>query len=227
MELDDHLNIEQGDSVMTIGYPLGDDQIKLTTGIISGFHQSSEKEGGSRYGSDNIEDAYRRNASFLQITAPLNPGNSGGPLVNLNGEVIGINTAVVFLAENVGFAIPINPGKKDLEDVQKYGKIKIPFLGVRYIPITKKMKKQYNLPVDYGALLVPMGLERPIVAGGPADKAGIEEGDIILGIGKDKVSIKNPLEEILQRFQVGDEIELKVLRGKKQLKLKAKLGERK
>lgn len=105
MQLDDHLSVKQGDEVMTLGYPLGDERIKITTGIVSGFHQDSENDNGSYYGNTNIEDAYRREASFIQITAPINPGNSGGPLINKNGKVIGVNAAGEIFSQNIGYAI--------------------------------------------------------------------------------------------------------------------------
>ena len=107
MEIADHLLVKQGDEVMTLGYPLGDEKIKFTKGIVSGFHQDgkSGSSNGLYDGESDIEDAYRRDSSFIQITAPINPGNSGGPLVNEKGQVIGVNAAGVFLAQNVGYSI--------------------------------------------------------------------------------------------------------------------------
>lgn len=220
IELGDSSRLELGQTVIAIGNTLGAFQNTVSAGVISGL--SREIVGG------NFLDGKRiRMKKLIQTDAAINPGNSGGPLINLEGKVIGINTAVVFLAENVGFAIPINPAKKDLEDVKNYGKIKIPFLGIRYILINKKLKEKYDLPVDHGALLVPMGLEKAVLPGGPAEKAGLKEGDIILEVNQEKISLRNPLEEVLQKFQVGEEIELKIIRSKKLIKLKANLGEKK
>jgi len=219
IEMGDSSKLELGQTVIAIGNALGF-QNTVSVGVVSGL--SREIVGGELLTGRKIK--LRR---LIQTDAAINPGNSGGPLVNLSSKVIGINTAVVFLAENVGFALPVNPAKKVLEDIKKYGRIRTPFLGVRYIPITKELKEKYGLPISYGALLVPMGLEKPIVPGGPADKAGLKEGDIILEANNKKISFENSLEDILQKFHVGEEIELKILRDKKQIKLKVKLGERK
>ena len=219
LPLGDSSNLELGQTAIAIGNALGTFRNTVSVGVVSGL--SREIDGGELSTGRQI-----RMRKLIQTDAAINPGNSGGPLINLEGEAIGINTAVVFLAENVGFAIPINPAKKDLEDVKKYGKIRVPFLGVKYIPITKDLQEKYNLPADYGALLVPMGLEKPIIPKGPADKAGLKEEDIILQVEDQKLSLKEPLEDILQKFQIGQEIELTVLRKGKEIKLKTVLGER-
>lgn len=219
LDLGDSSKLELGQTVIAIGNALGFPNT-VSAGVVSGL--SREIMGG-----DLATGKKMHLTRLIQTDAAINPGNSGGPLVDLSGKVIGINTAVVFLAENISFALPINPAKKIISDIKKYGRIKTPFLGVKYIPITKELQKKYQLPVNFGALLAPMGLEKPIVPKSPAEKAGLKEGDIILEVAKEKIVLKNPLEEILQKFQVDDEIELKILRGKKQLKLKAKLEERK
>jgi len=218
IELGDSSKLELGQTVIAIGNVLDAFRNTVSVGVVSGL--SREIIGGDFLGRKI------RMRKLIQTDAAINPGNSGGPLIDLSGKAIGINTAVVFLAENVGFAIPINPAKKDLEDIKKYGKIKTPFLGIKYIQVTKELKRKYKLPIDYGALLAPMGLEKPVLEKGPAAKAGLKQGDIILEINKNKISEKEPLEDILQNFQIGQEIELKVLRDKKQIKIKVKLGER-
>ena len=165
---------------------------------------------------------------LIQTDAAVNPGNSGGPLVNIEGKVIGINTAMIMGAQNIGFAIPINYAKKDLEQVKKYGKIMVPFLGVRYILISKELAKQNKLPVNHGALVVRETLgESPIVKGSPADKAGVKEFDIILECRGTKVSLKNPLANILQKCKINEKIILKILREKKEITLNIKLEEKK
>jgi len=219
LTLGNSFDLNLGQTIIAVGNVLGTFRNTVSVGVVSGL--SREIMGGDMITGQPIK--MRR---LIQTDAAINPGNSGGPLINLAGEVVGINTAVVFLAENVGFALPINPAKRDLEHIQKYGKIKTPFLGVRYIPITKALSEKYNLAVKQGALLVPMGLEKPLVANGPAAKAGLQEQDIILEAGKEKITLKNSLEEILQKFEVGDEVELKILRRKKKITLKAKLGEK-
>jgi len=165
---------------------------------------------------------------LIQTDAAINPGNSGGPLVNIEGKVIGINTAVVMGAQNIGFAIPVNYAKKDLEEVRKYGKIKRPFLGIRYIVLNGEIAKLHKLPKDYGALVIRETLgESAVVKGSAADRAGLKEYDLILECQGEKVTEKNPLANILQKFKIGDEISLKVLREGKEITLKVKLEEKK
>ncbi len=166
---------------------------------------------------------------LIQTDAAINPGNSGGPLIDTEGKVIGINTAMVFLAENIGFALPINNASKDLKDLKKYGRIRQPFLGVRYIMLNKELKERFNLPTDHGALIVsePMPEGQGVVPGGAAARAGIREGDVILEIQNIKVSAKTHLEDILQKCKIGQTISLKALRDGKEIICKSVLGERK
>ena len=166
---------------------------------------------------------------LVQTDAAINPGNSGGPLVNSEGEVIGVNCAMVFGAENVGFAIPIDAAKKDLDDLKKYGRIRQPFLGLRYIPINKRLQQEYGIPVNYGALVISENIPdgKAVVPGSPAEKSGIREADIILEIQNKKITLQNPLQEILQDFKVGDEIEIKVLRKNKEILFKTILADNK
>ncbi|MCX6765135.1 MAG: PDZ domain-containing protein, partial [Candidatus Nealsonbacteria bacterium] len=140
---------------------------------------------------------------------------------------IGINTAMVMGAQNLGFAIPINYAKKDLEEVKKYGKIKVPFMGIKYVLINDELADKNKLPVKYGALVVREVLgESPVVKGSAADKAGLKEFDIILEAKGEKIDTKNTLSHILSKCAIGEEIELKVLRDKKQITLKIKLSEK-
>jgi len=131
-------------------------------------------------------------------------------------------------AQNIGFAIPINYAKKDLEEVIKFGKIKKPFLGVRYFILNEQIAKNNKLPVNHGALIVRESLgESAIVKGSPADKAGLKEYDIILECNGKKIDEDNPLADLLQKHKIGNEIVLKILREGKKINLKLKLGERK
>ena len=135
---------------------------------------------------------------------------------------------MVLGAQNIGFAIPINCAKKDLEEVKKYGKIKRPFLGIRYVILNPEMAKANKLPVDYGALIVRENLGEPaILEGSAADKAGLKEYDIILKLNDKKITEDNPLAHILQDQGIGQEVSLKVLREGKEVSLKAKLKEKK
>jgi len=163
----------------------------------------------------------------IQTDAAINKGNSGGPLLNLKGEVVGINTATVLEAQNIGFAIPVNKAKKDIEQIKTLGKIVYPFLGVRYVLITEKIQKENNLPVSYGAWVIKgeQG-EAAIFPGSEAEKAGLKEGDIILEFDGQKITTENSLAKIIMKYNPGDKVVLKILRGGKEKIIQATLGER-
>jgi len=221
IKLADSNKIELGEEVVAIGNALGEFHDTLSAGIVSGLSRYITALGGISNQAENLR-------GLIQTDAAINPGNSGGPLVNMAGKVIGINTAIVMGAQNIGFAIPINYAKKDLEEVKKFGKIIVPFLGVKYILISKEMAKVNKLPVDYGALVVRETLgETPVIKDSPADKAGVKEFDIILECRGEKIALKNPLANILQKCKINEEIDLKILREGQELLLKAKLEEKK
>ena len=221
IELGDSSKLELGQTAIAIGNSLGTFRNTVTVGVISGL--SREITAG-----DAVTKQVTKLRGLIQTDAAINPGNSGGPLIDIEGKAIGINTAMVFLAENIGFALPINNAKKDLADLKKYGKLRLPFLGVRHVLLNKELQKKFNLPIDHGALIIsestPEG--EAVVPGGAADKAGIKEGDVILEIKKIQVSEKLLLEDILQKCQVGETINLKALRNNKEMMFKVVLAER-
>lgn len=223
LELADSNKIELGQQVVAVGNALGEFHDTVSAGIISGL---------SRYitAFSGLDQKASRLRGLIQTDAAINPGNSGGPLVDLDGKVIGINTAVVMGAQNIGFAIPISYAKEDLEEIKKYGKIRVPFLGIKYIILNKEISEKNKLPVDYGALILRDTLgESAIIPGSAADKAGIKEYDIILEINGQKVTMENSLSDILQKskIDINEEISLKILRGEKEIILKTKLEEKK
>lgn len=221
LDLGDSDKIELGEEVVAIGNPLGEFHDTVSAGIVSGLSRLITAFTGS-------SQEVARLKGLIQTDAAINPGNSGGPLVNMEGQVIGINTAMVMGAQNIGFAIPINYAKKDLEEIRKYGRIKRPFFGIKYVVLNKTLAQQNKLPVDYGALIVRERLgESAVVKGSTAEKAGLREFDIILEMEKEKITEKNSLTDILQKFEIGDELNLKILREKKEINLKIKLEERK
>ncbi len=221
LEFGDSEKIELGQTAIAIGNALGEFHDTVSLGIVSGL--SRQIIAGHPF-SQQAE----RLRGLIQTDAAVNPGNSGGPLVDIEGKVIGINTAMVMGAQSIGFAIPINYAKKDLEEVKKYGKIRRPFLGVRYILLNKMISEKNKLPVDCGALIVREVLgESAIVKGSAADKAGIKEYDIILECHGEKITEKNSLADILQKVKIGEEVSLKVLRQKKEIILKIKAQEKK
>ena len=221
LELGDSDKIELGETVVAIGNPLGEFEDTLSAGIVSGLSRKITAYGGLPLKATSLR-------GLIQTDAAINPGNSGGPLVNLEGKAIGINTAMVMGAQNIGFAIPINYARRTLEEVIKYGKIRRPFLGVRYIVLNKELAMAQKLPVDYGALIVRESLgEKAVVKGSAADKAGLKEYDIILEINGGKITEENPLADALAKQKIGGEISLKVLRERKEITLKVKLEEKK
>lgn len=222
IELGDSSKLELGETVIAIGNALGNFLNTVSVGVVSGLFREITA-------GDAATQSLTKLRGLIQTDAAINPGNSGGPLIDINGRVIGINTAMVFMAENIGFALPVNNAKKDLADLKKYGKLKQPFLGVRYVLLNKELGEKFNLPVDYGAFIIsePMPGGEAVVAGGSADKAGIKEGDVILEIKKQKITQKTPLEELLQKCEIGETVDVKAVRNGKEITLAVSLDERK
>ncbi len=221
LELGDSSKIELGETVLAIGNPLGEFEDTISAGIVSGLSRKITAYGGLPFKATSLR-------GLIQTDAAINPGNSGGPLVNMEGKVIGINTAMVMGAQNIGFAIPINYAKKILEEVKKYGRLKRPFLGVRYVILNPEIARVHKLPVEFGALVVRESFgEPPVIKGSPAEKAGLKEYDIILEANGKKITQENTLADVLQELKVGDKLTLKVLREGKEIILEAKLEEKK
>ena len=218
--LGDSDNIQIGQSVIAIGNSLGEFRNTVSVGVISGLRRTITAQGGGF--AETLDD-------LIQTDAAINPGNSGGPLINLKGEVIGINTAMSQGAQNIGFALPINKAKKDLEQVKKSGKITYPFLGVRYVLVDKDLQKKNNLTTDYGALVTrgETQTDLAVTPGSPADITGIAENDIILEVNGKKIDKDNALAKIIQNGTVGETLKLKILRKGQEKTLDVKLAERK
>ena len=220
LELGDSNQVELGETVIAVGNPLGEFEDTISAGIVSGLSRKITAYGGMPFKATSLR-------GLIQTDAAINPGNSGGPLVNMEAKAIGINTAMVMGAENIGFAIPIDYAKITLEEVKKFGKIQRPFLGIRYIILNKEISKVQKLPIGYGALILRESLGEPaIIVNSAAEKAGLKEYDIILEIGGEKISEENTIADVLQKHKVGDEVNLKVLREGKEIKLKIKLEEK-
>lgn len=204
-----------GQWVIAIGNALGKFQNTVTVGVVSA------KERSLRFSQTETLEG------LLQTDAAINEGNSGGPLVNTKGQVVGINTAVVAGqagAEGLGFAIPINSVKSVIDQAVKTGKIARPFLGVRYVPITKDIKESADLPVDTGVWLYGDGA---VVADSPAAKAGLQSNDIVSEVDGKPINENRSLVRILQDYKPGDTVTLTVLRGSENLKIPVTLGETK
>ncbi len=218
VRLGDSSQVAIGQTVIAIGNALGEFSNTVSVGVVSGLQRSIVARGAG--GAETLQE-------LIQTDAAINPGNSGGPLLDLRGEVIGINTAVAQGAENIGFTIPINNAKRALANVERSGKIVYPFLGVRYAAITTGLAEERKLARDYGALVAGGEGEAAVVPGGPAAKAGLKEGDIILEIENERIDTKTTLASLIQKHQVGDEVTLKIFRDGQEIEAKVILEERK
>jgi S1-C subfamily serine protease len=218
-KLGDSNSLQIGTTVIAIGNALGLYQNTATKGIVSGLGRSITAS--DKYNS-NIEIL----DNIIQTDAEINPGNSGGPLLNLQGQVIGINVAIDETGSAIGFAIPINDARPVIKSIIKSGRIIRPKLGLHYIMLTSEMAIDNKLNRTSGAWINSGGTtDMPIEKNGPADIAGLQAGDIIFEINAIKVEGKDTLLSIIQRYQPGDKIGMKVMRGARILIITAILGE--
>ncbi len=214
-KLGDSSKVQVGSRVVAIGNALGEFQNTVTSGIISGYGRNVE--------ADN-EESSESLQNLFQTDAAINQGNSGGPLVNMNGEVIGINTAIAGgTAQGIGFAIPVGDLQGLIKSVLKDGKLQRPYLGVRYITLTEAYAKEHNLATTTGAYIVPSQRAPSIVAGSPAQKSGLQEKDIITKVNDTDINKDNTLTSVVGRYAVGDKIKLTVVRDGTSIVIEATL----
>ena len=218
--LGDSSALQLGQKVIAIGNALGEYSNSITTGVVSGIGRSITA--GTTTGSEHLE-------GVIQTDAAINPGNSGGPLLDIGGSVIGINTAIDSQGQLLGFAIPINDFKKDLESFNKFGRIVKPFLGIRYVLVNETIKEENDLSVNYGALILKgAGASSPgVVAGSAAAKAGLKEGDIILEINGNRIDQDHSLASQLKDYNPNDVVKMKVQSGTEIREITLTLGESK
>ena len=203
--LGDSKTLHVGQQVIAIGNALGEYQNTVTSGIISGIGRSVTASDGTGYNTETLSD-------MIQTDAAINSGNSGGPLVNAAGEVIGINTATSSTAENMGFAIPISSVKGMLSQLKETGKAQRTYLGVYSQEITPEAAKAYNLPVTSGAYLYSPSSYSAIIKGSPADKAGLKEKDIVTAVNGVKVGSAGSLANLIGEYKPKDTVQLTVIR---------------
>ena len=195
-----------GDWVVAIGNPFGLGGT-VTSGIVS---------------ARNRDIGMTRYDDFIQTDASINQGNSGGPLFNLKGEVVGINTAIIAPGQSgsigIGFAIPANAASKVIEQLVNYGETRRGWLGVRIQEVTKEIAEAVGLDKTEGALVASVGEKSP------ADKSGIKAGDIILEFDEKKIDTMRTLPKVVANTKVGKNVKLKVWRNKKLISKNLKLG---
>ncbi len=204
-----------GDTVMAFGNPFGQ-YFTVTRGIVSALGR-------------NLADSGNRPENFIQTDAAINPGNSGGALVNVRGQVIGINTAIIpgsngpggegsFIG--IGFAIPSNTAKHVMEDLIKTGKVSRGYLGVSIGNLTDALAKQFKVPDSSGALVTDVN------RGGPADKAGLKNGDVIRKLNGQTIESRDQLTSVITDLNPGTEVKLDILRDGQPMTVNVTLAER-
>lgn len=211
LELGDSSKLKVGQLVIAIGTPLGEFPNSVTKGIISGLGR------GINAGSV-FEGFVEQLDNVIQTDAAINPGNSGGPLLNSAGQAIGINVAMASGAQNIGFAIPVNIIKEMIDNFNKTGQFIRPFLGIRYRMITKQEAISKEWVEGAGVI--------EVIKSSPAEKAGIEVGDIITKIDGQKISEKDgEIAKIISSKKVGDRMTVTVWRDNQEKNLTVTLEE--
>jgi serine protease Do len=207
--------LSPGETVIAIGSPLGEFVNTVTVGVVSAIGRTIDT--GSGYQTENL----------IQTDAAINQGNSGGPLVNLAGEVIGINTLIVrgtssgAMAEGLGFAIPINTAQAVASKIIQYGHLSRPYIGVAYQSITPAIALSYHLPVQWGVYITRVS------DNSPASSAGLKVGDIITAINDTAIDETHSYLNILFAYQPGDTVSLGIYRDGQTIHLQVTLGESK
>jgi len=203
--LGDSSIIVPGQTVIAIGNSLSEFENTVTKGVISGLDRSVVA-----YDYDGSDTVIRH---AIQTDAAINPGNSGGPLINLLGEVVGVNTAISSEGQSIGFAIPINDVKKTVSDVQTYGHVVRPWLGVHYTMLNAEVAAEFEITQTQGALVIRSEEGIAVYANSPAGDAGLQEGDVILLLNGELITEENPLGDLIYQFAPGDQITMKVWRS--------------
>jgi len=205
--LGDSDELRVGEIVIAIGNPYGLQQT-VTMGVVSAKDRSIPTE---------IDGHIYRN--FIQTDTAINPGNSGGPLLNTKGEVVGINTAIIPYAQGIGFAIPINMAKRNIEDLINLGRVRTPWIGVYIQEVTPEIAEQFGLSEAKGVLV------GDVVKDSPAEKSGIKRGDIIVKVNDEEVNSTQKLQDKIRSINIGEKAKIEVVRDGKAINFIVKIGE--
>ena len=207
--------LRPGAHVVAIGSALGDFRNTVTSGVVSALGRNLDT--GEGYQLEGL----------IQTDAAINHGNSGGPLLNLQGQVIGINTAIIrggvtspSIAEGLGFAIPSNTARLVVPQLIEKGYVSRPYLGIAHRPITPQLASYYDLPVKWGELVTR------VVPGTPAEQGGLKQGDIIIALDSQAIDEEHPFINLLLHYQPGDTVRLTVNRDGQEQTLTVTLAER-
>ena len=210
LELGDSEEIRVGDWVLAVGNPLNYDHT-VTVGVISA---KGRRLGATLAGRDfNLDD-------FIQTDAAINFGNSGGPLVNIYGRVIGVNTAISSVGQGIGFAVPINIAKGILDQLRTTGKVSRGYLGITLGIITPDMQEAWGLSDDRGALV------QSVLPDLPADRAGVRRGDIIIAVDGAKIATTDEVVRLISGMDPGSSVDLTLLRDGREVTISAELTDR-
>jgi S1-C subfamily serine protease len=219
VDFGDSDSLGQGQPVLAIGSPLGELTGTVTSGIVSALNRDFPNDPSLGSGGEGIY------TDLIQHDAPINPGNSGGPLFDIAGRVIGVNTLGIPQSgttpvQGLFFAIPSNHVARIVSQLIENGRVSYPYIGVQYAPLSPDLAAQNDLPVDYGAYV------QSAVPGGPADRAGIRAGDIIIAIGNQRITEQTTFTEALFAQSPGQTVPVIVLRGNNQQTFQVTLAER-
>lgn len=184
-------DLRVGQTAIAIGNPMGLEGT-VTTGVVSAVNRQR-----------SVDDF----VGFIQTDAAINPGNSGGPLLDSQGRVIGINTWIIGRATGLGFAVPINVAKDVAREVMANGRVRRAVIGIMPASVTPEIAERLSLPVKEGAIVVE------VAPGTPAEKAGLQEQDVIVKVGADKIAGVGDLRRILHSLKAGDSVNLTIRRG--------------
>jgi len=196
-----------GEIVIAIGNPYGLQQT-VTMGVVSAKGRSIPT---------GIEGHVYRD--FIQTDTAINPGNSGGPLLNIKGGVVGINTAIIPYAQGIGFAIPINMAKRNIDDLINLGKVRRSWLGVYIQEVTPEIAKQFDLTEAKGVLV------GDVIEDSPAEEAGIKRGDIIVKVNDEEVNSPGELQDKIRDIDIGEKANIGIMRDGKVIRFIVKIGE--
>jgi S1-C subfamily serine protease len=210
-------DLKPGQLAIAIGNPLGNYENSVTTGVVSGLGRRIQAGGAQGSSAEQLNN-------LIQTDAAINPGNSGGPLVNSAGQVIGVNTAVSTDAQGIGFAIPIDVARPIMEQAVAGDPLARPWIGVYYEPLTPAIADERGLNVDSGALVGGGPDDAGVVAGSPAEAAGLQVGDVIVAVDGERLDDGDLAQAVLPH-KPGDVVTLRIVRGQSTEELTVTLGE--